>query len=250
MLFVVPLLVSLFFPHLVFSGASFAASAKETADGNAVQQKTSGAPLQINGGPANPGRGQNGMKTSLPGDMNAKTAAPSKPYEPPLPEIFGVSLKTPKKLEKRLLDLGYACDDWALDPPFSRKRYTLSDNSAVFKEIELFLCNHPQVLARLRIRGKGDVERFYGAVRDRFHFSLSNAEFDEGADRRHPRYIGYFAEKCRVTLSNDRQGTLLLIECEEAVSACRSAHEHDFKHLLEEEKTAKETKKDLRRNQF
>ena len=192
-------------------------------------------------------------QTGLPAESKTAEAgkdASADKSKPPLPVIFDVPLDAnPQKMEHRLTELGYQRQDWTLEAPYSRLSFTLADEAATFRQVDMLVCNHPFKIAGLSIRGQ-DPDHFYEAVRQRFTLGIAEWEKDDRADVRHGRYARDFAGNTRAVLDSDRHGAVLSLEARDVINECQSALAKDVTDLRQAEQADIDAARKRQRESF
>ena len=192
-------------------------------------------------------------QTGLPAESKTAAAAAGASEDKsklPLPVIFDVPLDaSPKRMEHRLTELGYQRQDWTLEAPYSRLSFTLADEAATFRQVDMLVCNHPFKIAGLSIRGQ-DPDHFYEAVKQRFTLGIAEWEKDDRADVRHGRYARDFAGNTRAVLDSDRHGAVLSLEARDVINECQSALAKDVTDLRQAEQADIDAARKRQRESF
>ena len=173
----------------------------------------------------------------------------TKTYSYPLPMLFDVSLLDhPKKLEDRLMALGYQLKKWLLAAPYSRFEYALADSQATFGQVTLLVCNHPAQIASVSIQSP-DPANFYKAVKERFQLGTSQWEKD---DRAGPfgRYTREFAGHTKLVLDSSGQNSQLSLDVLDVQSTCQKNLADDVQELESAQVKQIETARQKQRDSF
>ena len=181
----------------------------------------------------------------MPNSTDSKTSLGGKKDPPPnLPQIFGVSLdEIPSKLLNRLNDLGYQRETWELSAPYTHMTFLLDDPTAVFRKIDLLICNHPHKIASLKIEGQ-DLNTFYKAVKERFGFTYIQWEMDDRRDVNHGKYTREFAGHNWTLLDSARKKAEFAIEARDIIASCVKALTEDINELKNSEQTERQQERE------
>ena len=167
-----------------------------------------------------------------------------------MPRIFDVPLDAnPQILLHRLAELGYTRTNWTLDAPYSRLSFTLDDDAATFRKVDVLICNNPSKIAKLSIQGK-DPDNFYEAVKKRFDLGITEWEKDDRADFRHGKYERAYEGHTKAVLNSDRHGTELLLEAEDVTEECQRALAKDIEDLSQSAKAELDAQRKRQRETF
>lgn len=168
---------------------------------------------------------------------------------PGLPKIFDVDLTgNPRMLVARLENIGYRREMWELRAPYSHIVFRQEDPKAVFRSIDLLICNHPFKLAQLRIEGR-ERDALYQAIKDRFGLTIAEKEPDAGFDR-HGKYNKAFADKTWIVLESHRKEAAFTFEAPLVKAGCRRALASDIEVFRKADEAQAIHKRDSVTKQF
>lgn len=175
-------------------------------------------------------------------------AATAATEAPPPPPVFGILPgDQPSAARARLRAAGYASRAMTNGGGCVAESFEHADADAPMPRATVWFCGPERRVARLDIEGRAE-ERFYGAVRERFHLGALQRE-GEPVGPRHGNYARTFAGGVRLTVTATRGDARLRLEAPEALDSAAALHRDAVRHL-EETAAGRQRERQQQRDSF